>query len=74
MAQRSNLNAEIAARVRDAAQAAGVSETALAEQAGIAVRTFRRHMAGGRWVMDDIEALADVLDVDPALLAFGAVA
>lgn len=70
-----SLNAEIAQRVRSAARAAGVSDNALAQTAGIAERTFRRRLTGNsRWETDELDALATALGVDLALLMFGEVA
>ena len=65
MATTSTLNGEIAARVRGAADALGVTQRDLALNVGIADRTFARLLAGqADWKVTDLDRIADVLALD----------
>lgn len=69
MAYRPDLNEEIAQLVRSAIKAKDTSIAATADKAGIPERTLRRRMSGkAAWTTDELDAVADALEVDIAVL------
>ncbi len=64
--------ADITARILDLRTAAGLSESRLADNAGISRTTFKRRLANPTgFTLEDIENLARVLDTDPSWLWLG---
>ena len=80
MAYRSELNAEIATRIREALgrTTEGDRPTTIADliaATGLAERTIRRKMTGRHaWTTDELDAIADVLDIPVGSLLSAAAA
>jgi transcriptional regulator with XRE-family HTH domain len=61
--------ADITARISDLRTAAGLSESRLADSAGISRTTFKRRLGHpASFTLEEIERLAGVLDTDPSWL------
>lgn len=71
----STFSERTARRVRSAMDSAGMSETELARRSGIARVTLGRRLAGhGSFALNEVEAIADALDLPLEALLLGELA
>jgi transcriptional regulator with XRE-family HTH domain len=63
---------QIATRIQALREAAGLSESRLADNSAIPRTTFKRRLVNpASFTLEEIERLADALDADPAWLWLG---